>query len=90
MRFCGSLSFQIRRQQPYGIVYSEYSDVLRPQARSQDSQGGGVLFGEKVDLKPKEGGGGSHLGKMWTFVLYPMEPLAQGLHPPTSRLRTWP
>ena len=30
-----------------------------------------------MDLKPK-GGGGSHLGKMWTFVLYPMEPLAQG------------
>ena len=27
-----------------------------------------------MDLKPK---GESHLGKMWTFVLYPMEPLAQ-------------
>ena len=29
-----------------------------------------------MDLRPK--GGGSHLGKRWTFVLYPMEPLAQG------------
>ena len=35
--------------------------------------GGGGLFGGKVDLK-----WGSHLGKMWTFVLHPMEPLAQG------------
>ena len=34
------------------------------QARSQDfPRGGGVLFGGKVDLKPK--GGGSHLVKMW-------------------------
>ena len=30
-----------------------------------------------MDLTPKRGGG-SHLVKMWTFVLYPMEPLAQG------------
>ena len=29
-----------------------------------------------MDLTPKRGG--SHLVKMWTFVLYPMEPLAQG------------
>ena len=31
-----------------------------------------------MDLTPKRGGG-SHLVKMWTFVLYPMEPLAQGV-----------
>ena len=30
-----------------------------------------------MDLKPKGGGGGFHLGKMWTFVIYPMGPLAQ-------------
>ena len=51
------------------------------QARSQDFPRGGVLFGGKVDLTPKRGGG-SHLVKMWTFVLYPMEPLAQGVGGP--------
>ena len=46
------------------------------QARSQDfPRGGGSYSGEKWTLRLK---GGSHLVKMWTFVLYPMEPLAQG------------
>ena len=31
-----------------------------------------------MDLKPKGGGGLSQLGKMWTFILHPMEPLTQG------------
>ena len=46
------------------------------QARSQGFQkrGGGVLFGGKVDLKPE---GGLIWGEKWTFVLDPMEPLAQ-------------
>ena len=40
-----------------------------------------------MDLKPK-GGMVSHLGKMWTFVLYTMEPLAQGgIFAPPPRLR---
>ena len=48
--------------------------------------GGGVLFGGKVDLKPK---GEVSFGKKWTFVLYSMEPLAFGPPdpppPPTRR-----
>ena len=45
------------------------------QARSQDFPRGGLYSGEKWTLRLK---GGSRLVKMWTFVLYPMEPLAQG------------
>ena len=44
------------------------------QARNQNFQRG-VLFRGKVDLKSQ---GGPHLGKKWTVVLYPMEPLPQG------------
>ena len=44
------------------------------QARSLDFPRGGSYSGEKWTLSLK--GGGSHLVKMWTFVLYPMEPLA--------------
>ena len=49
------------------------------QARSQDFPGGG-----EVDVKPIKGGG-SHLGKMWTFVLYPLE--SSDTPDPPPRLR---
>ena len=51
-----------------------YAFIPRRRPVARISQGG-ILFGGKVDLTPK---GGSHLVKKWTFVLYPMEPLAQG------------
>ena len=65
------------------------------QARSQDfPRGGGSYSGEKWTLSLK--GGGSHLVKMGTFVLYPMEPLAQGggvvrppPRPPLATGLTW-
>ena len=47
----------------------------RPVAMISQGGGGGYYSGEKLDLNPK---GGSHLGKMWTFALYPMEPLDRG------------
>ena len=49
---------------------------------------GGSYSGEKWTLSLK--GGGSHLGKKWTFVLYAMEPLAQGavFGPPRPPLAT--
>ena len=50
------------------FIYLRRHIILFGQARSQDFQRAGVLFGGKVNLKPKRG---SRLGKMWTFVLYP-------------------
>ena len=52
-----------------------YAFIPRRRPVARISQGGSYS-GEKWTLRLK--GGGSHLVKMWTFVLYPMEPLAQG------------
>ena len=67
-----SQDYQTCTTKLYEVDLTDYDD----QARSQDFQRGGFFYsGKKWTLSLR--GGGSHLGKMWTFVIYPMEHLAQ-------------